>query len=164
METQCGDASIRILIADDDEHILECYREAFGESEATDYLQALNALDAELFDAVADTEAAPVFEVVACSQGNDAIDLAEKAANDGHPFDVVILDVRMPPGIDGVEAGSKIRKLDPDVEIVFVSGFSDVPRDELERRVPPPMKLHYFNKPISFIQLAEDVAGMVRAG
>jgi len=50
------------------------------------------------------------------------------------------------------------------VEIVFVTGFSDVRRDELEQRVPPPMKLHYFNKPISFIQLAEDVAGMVRAG
>ena len=164
METQCGDASIRVLIADDDEHILECYREAFGESEATDYMQALNALDAELFDAVGDIDAAPVFDIVACSQGNEAIDLAEKAANDGHPFDVVILDVRMPPGIDGVEAGSQIRKLDPDVEIIFVTGFSDVRRDELERRVPPPMKLHYFNKPISFIQLAEDVAGMVRAG
>ena len=164
METQCGDASIRVLIADDDEHILECYREAFGESEETDYLQALNALDAELFDAVGDIDAAPVFEIVACSQGNEAIDLAEKAANDGHPFDVVILDVRMPPGIDGVEAGSQIRKLDPDVEIIFVTGFSDVRRDELEQRVPPPMKLHYFNKPISFIQLAEDVAGMVRAG
>jgi len=164
METQCGDVSIRVLIADDDEHILECYREAFGESEETDYLQALNALDAELFDAVGDIDAAPVFEIVACSQGNEAIDLAEKAANEGHPFDVVILDVRMPPGIDGVEAGSQIRKLDPDVEIVFVTGFSDVRRDELEQRVPPPMKLHYFNKPISFIQLAEDVAGMVRAG
>ena len=61
METQCGDASIRVLIADDDEHILECYREAFGESEETDYLQALNALDAELFDAVGDIDAAPVF-------------------------------------------------------------------------------------------------------
>jgi CheY-like chemotaxis protein len=164
MATQCGDVNIRVLIADDDEHILECYREAFGESEATDYLQALNALDEELFDTVGDIDAAPVFDIVACSQGNDAIDLAEKASNDGHPFDVVILDVRMPPGIDGVEAGSQIRKMDPDVEIVFVSGFSDVPLDELELRVPPPMKLHYFNKPISFIQLAADVAGMVRTG
>jgi DNA-binding LytR/AlgR family response regulator len=69
----------------------------------------------------------------------------------------------MPPGIDGVEAGSRIRKIDPDVEIVFVTGYSDIERDELERRVPPPMKLHYFNKPISFMQLAEDVAHMVRA-
>jgi CheY-like chemotaxis protein len=97
------------------------------------------------------------------AHGDDAITLAKEAATDGHPFDVVILDVRMPPGIDGVEAGSQIRELDPDVEIVFVTGFSDVPRDELERRVPPPMRLHYFNKPISFMKLAEDVVSIVKA-
>lgn len=163
MNTQANDGSIRILIADDDEHILACYREAFGESEATDYMKALDALDAELFDVETDANAGQKFDVVACSQGQDAIDKAKEAASDGHPFDVVILDVRMPPGIDGVETGSKIRELDPDVEIVFVTGFSDVPRDELERRVPPPMKLHYFNKPLSFMKLAEDVAGMIGA-
>ncbi len=163
MKTQAGDDSIRVLIADDDEHILECYREAFGESEATDYMKALDALDSELFDVDNEVEATPSFEVVACNQGQDAIDRATKAANDGHPFDVVILDVRMPPGIDGVEAGSQIRELDPDVEIVFVTGFSDVPREELERRVPPPMKLHYFNKPLSFMKLAQDVVGMLAA-
>ena len=157
------DDNIRILIADDDEHILECYQEAFGETEASDNLKTLDALDAELFDQETDIEDAPKFDVVACRQGDDAISLAKEAANDGHPFDVVILDVRMPPGIDGVEAGSQIRELDPDVEIVFVTGFSDVPREELERRVPPPMRLHYFNKPISFMKLAEEVAGIVKS-
>jgi len=155
--------SIRVLIADDDERILECYREAFGSAEATEHMRALDALDAELFDADTDSENVPNFEVVSCSQGQDAINAAREATNDGQPFDVVILDVRMPPGIDGVEAGSRIRELDPDVEIVFVTGFSDVPREELERRVPPPMKLHYFNKPLSFMKLARDVAGMVGA-
>ena len=140
MATQHSDDSIRILIADDDEHILECYREAFGESESTDYMKALDALDAELFSPEAEIEEMPRFEVVACSQGKDAVDLAKRAASDGQPFDVVILDVRMPPGIDGVVAGSAIRELDPNVEIVFVTGFSDVPLEELERRVPPPMK------------------------
>jgi CheY-like chemotaxis protein len=155
--------NIRVLIADDDEHILECYRDAFGASEATDYMKALDALDAELFETVDVEDDAPHFDIVACNQGQDAIDKAKEAADCGKPFDVVILDVRMPPGIDGVEAGSRIRELDPDVEIVFVTGFSDVPRDELERRVPPPMKLHYFNKPLSFVKLAQDVAGMVGA-
>jgi CheY-like chemotaxis protein len=163
MNTQPLDESIRVLIADDDEHILACYREAFGESEATDYVKALNVLDAELFDIDNVADEVPKFEIVACSQGQDAIDKAKQAANDGHPFDVVILDVRMPPGIDGVEAGSQIREMDSDVEIVFVTGFSDVPRHELERRVPPPMRLHYFNKPLSFMKLAEDVAGMIGA-
>ena len=163
MNTELHQQSIRVLIADDDEHILACYREAFGEPESTDYMKALDALSAELFDADTDIVDAPRFEVVACSQGDEAISLAKAAAKDGHPFDVVILDVRMPPGIDGVEAGSRIRKIDPEVEIIFVTGFSDLPREELERRVPPPMKLHYFNKPISFMRLAEDIAGLVRS-
>ena len=163
MNTQTNDDSIRVLIADDDEHILECYRDAFGGSEETDYIKALDALDAELFDVDNEVEETPRFDIVACSQGQTAIDKAIEAAEKGNPFDVVILDVRMPPGIDGVEAGSRIRELDADVEIVFVTGFSDVPLDELERRVPPPMKLHYFNKPLSFMKLAKDVAGMVGA-
>lgn len=154
---------IRVLIVDDDEHILEAYREAFCEPESTREMQVLDVLEAELFDVDAQADTHPHFDVVACSQGDDAISLAREAADEGEPFDVVILDVRMPPGIDGVEAGSKIRELDPNVEIVFVTGYSDVPMDELRRRVPPPMKLHYFNKPLSFNQLAQDVASMVRS-
>ncbi len=162
MATNPEEVRIRVLIADDDEHILDAYREAFGEPDATREMRALDALEAELFDADDEADEAPHFDVVACSQGDDAISLARQAAERGSPFDVVILDVRMPPGIDGVEAGSRIRDLDPDVEIVFVTGYSDVPLEELQRRVPPPMKLHYFNKPLSLSQLAQDVASMVR--
>ncbi len=154
---------IRVLVADDDEHVLDCYRDAFSEDEPTGHMKALDALAAELFDAEVDIVDQPKFEVVACSQGDAAISLAQEATADGLPFDVVILDVRMPPGIDGVEAGSQIRAMDPDVEIVFVTGFSDMSLEDLQRRVPPPIKLHYFNKPLSFSQLALDVASMVKA-
>ena len=162
MRAHHQDEQIRVLIADDDEHILQAYREAFSDTESTQEIRALDALAAELFESSEVTDEEPHFDVVACSQGDDAIDLAKQAANDGHPFDVVILDVRMPPGIDGVEAGCQIRELDPDVEIVFVTGFSDMPLEELQRRVPPPTRLHYFNKPLSFSRLALDVASFVR--
>ena len=153
---------IKVLVADDDEHVLACYKEAFCDEDQTNEMQVLDALTAELFDADSDVEYQPKFEIVSCNQGDDAIKVAEAAQASGEPFDVVILDVRMPPGIDGVEAGSQIRKLDPDVEIVFVTGFSDMTFEELQRRVPPPMHLHYFNKPLSFARLVEDVATMVR--
>lgn len=162
MNAHHSDQNIRVLIADDDEHILQAYRDAFVDTESTQEMRTLDTLAAELFDVDELAADEPHFEVVACSQGDDAISLAKKASDEGNPFDVVILDVRMPPGIDGVEAGSRIRKLDPDVEIVFVTGYSDVPLEELQRRVPPPMKLHYFNKPLSFDQLARDVASMVQ--
>lgn len=154
---------IRVLIADDDEHILDCYRDAFTAPEPTGLMRALDMLDAELFNPEHDIVDTPVFDVTACSQGDDAVTIARAASRDGQPFDVVILDVRMPPGIDGVQAGRAIRSFDPNIEIVFVSGYSDVPRAELEKRVPPAMKLHCFSKPISFMQLAQDVASMVRA-
>jgi len=153
---------IKILVADDDEDVLKCYRDAFGSEYQPSETQVLDALAAELFDSDANTQREPRFDITACNQGRDAINCAEAARSEGAPFDVVILDVRMPPGIDGVEAGSRIRKMDPDVEIVFVTGFSDLPFKELQRRIPPPMHLHYFNKPLSFRQLAQDVATMVR--
>ena len=162
METQEEQQLIRVLVADDDEHVLDCYRDAFTEDEATNHMKALDALAAELFDPETDIVDEPKFEIVSCCQGDDAISLAQAAADEGAPFDVVILDVRRPPGIDGVEAGCQIRAMDPEVEIIFVTGFSDVPLEELQRRVPPPIKLHYFNKPLSFTQLAHDVASMVR--
>lgn len=162
MYTRQDQEYIKILVADDDEEVLECYREAFGENELTDQVRALEELAAELFNPETDIENQPKFDMVVCNQGDDAVKVAAAARQDGEPFDVVILDVRMPPGIDGIEAGSQIRKLDPDVEIVFISGHTDVPFEELQRRVPPPLRLHYFNKPLSFIQLAEDVVTMVR--
>lgn len=162
MNTGSEQEFIKVLIADDDEYVLKCYREAFSEPTSTQEMKVLDALSAELFELNESEEEEPKFKITACSQGVDAITLAKEAANDGHPFDVVILDVRMPPGIDGVEAGSQIRELDADVDIVFVSGYSDIALEELQRRVPPPMRLHYFSKPLSFSQLANDVATMVR--
>ena len=162
MSTDAAHSQIRVLIADDDESVLDCYRDAFDDAHKDSHAETVAALEAELFEAEPDVTDDNEFEIVSCTQGDEAIALARQAAMDGEPFDVVILDVRMPPGIDGVEAGSRIRALDPEVEIVFVTAFSDVPLAELQRRVPPPLKLHYFNKPLSFTRLAEDVVSMVR--
>jgi CheY-like chemotaxis protein len=148
----------RVLIADDDEQIMECYLEAFDRSEPNGAARVLDSLESELFHPATNTRKQQLFDVVSCSQGEMAVSLVEQAVQDGRPFDVAILDVRMPPGIDGVEAASRIRKLDPNIEIVFVSGYSDATIDELESRVPPLSRMHHFTKPVSFQELAEFVA------
>ena len=157
------ETNIRVLIADDDEHILRCYRSAFEKRSAAASEQLIEAMEDELFESGKRAIAPPMFELATCDQGDDAVKNAANAVAEGKPFDVVILDVRMPPGIDGVEAGSEIRKLDPDVVIIFVTGYSDIARDELEQRVPPPSKLHYYSKPLSFKGLAADVAKIARS-
>ncbi len=62
---------------------------------------------------------------------NDAIRAVQTAIEQSDPYSMIFLDIRMPPGLDGYETASEIRKIDPLVYIVFVSGYSDYTKDEL---------------------------------
>lgn len=117
-------------------------------------------MSSELFGSEAEP-GVPTFELVSCSQGEEALNAARDASVEGKPFDVVILDIRMPPGITGVEAAERIRQFDQQVPIVFVSGYSDVTDEELQRRVPPPSRMRFYKKPLNFRSLALDVIGIV---
>lgn len=153
--------SIRVLVADDDAFVLRCYQRAFVDSSPSGDSSRLKSLSEELFGQDTADVPRPSFELVACSQGDEAVTEAMTAIDDDKPFDVVILDVRMPPGINGVEAAKRIRERDPEVPLVFVSGYSDISGDELKRQIPPESKLHWFSKPLSFVELAETVGQIV---
>lgn len=154
---------IRLLVADDDVNVLRCYQKAFASPQASSGEATLASLSNELFGVEGERPQQPVFDIVACSQGDEAVERVIEAAERRLPFDAVILDIRMPPGINGLEAGRSIRKLDPHVPIVFVSGYADVSKDELMQSVLPASRLHYFRKPLSFSGLAHDVAEIVYA-
>lgn len=156
-----SDAPIRVLVADDDALILQCYRRALAPSSVPAGDANLDALTEKLFNSTPASDRPPSFQVVECSQGEDALAAAEAAIAEETPFDVVVLDVRMPPGMNGVDVGEHIRRADPDVPIVFVSGYSDVSEKDLARRVPPASRLHVYSKPLSFKALAQDLARMV---
>jgi CheY-like chemotaxis protein len=151
---------IRILIADDDSQVLNCYRRAFSRLRRGS--ASFEALSAELFGSEAGTQGGPMFESVLCTQGFEAVTAASEAMQNDQPFDVVILDIRMPPGISGAEVGERIRHIDQDVPIVFVSGYSDVSEEELKSRVAPQSRLYFYRKPLSFGELAQDIAGIVQ--
>jgi diguanylate cyclase len=63
------------------------------------------------------------------------------------PFAVAFLDMRMPPGPDGVWAAARIRELDPAIEIVLCTAYSDVDPAQIGHLVPPEEKLSYLQKP-----------------
>jgi CheY-like chemotaxis protein len=154
--------TIRVLVADDDPHILLCYRKAFASASTSEVGGRLAALSLELFDSDRRNAPQPRFEICECSQGEEAVLRMTDAQEQGQPFVLAILDMRMPPGINGMETGRRLRELDAEMPIIFVSGYSDVTREELTQRVPPPWKLHYYDKPLSFSQLVRDVTTIVR--
>jgi len=85
--------------------------------------------------------------VILCHQGDEAVETVRAAIGRNEPFAVVFLDVRMPPGPDGVWTAEHIRALDPYVQIVMVTAYSDVDPADIACRVPPVKRLFYVQKP-----------------
>ena len=89
----------------------------------------------------------PPFDLVFCVEAEEAVDAVRKARRKKRPFAVVFLDVCMPPGPDGMWAAEQIRRLDPDTQIVLMTGNADIDLIEVARRAPPVEKLLYLRKP-----------------
>jgi diguanylate cyclase (GGDEF)-like protein len=145
---------IRVLIADDEAKIRDAYREVFEDprlSSSRTMIQNLRAkvLGASQSDPSAKTDASrrTRFELVFCDGAESAVAAATHACGASRPFAIVFLDMRMPPGPDGLWAAEKIRALDPEIEIVLCTAYSDVDPSAIAAHLPPADKLFYIEKP-----------------
>jgi diguanylate cyclase (GGDEF)-like protein len=152
--SEVNPTTIRVLVVDDEAEIRDAYRQILLESEASAEMAGFHELRSRLFKKPATdsqrTRAAArttVFEAVFCDQATSGVAAVKEALARNEPFAVVFLDMRMPPGPDGVWAATQIRELDPAVEIVICTAYSDADPGEIGGYVPPEDKLSYLQKP-----------------
>src|SRR5271163_2580102 len=144
--------AIRVLIADDEAEVRDAYREILTQAEMSGETAVFHNLRERLFArSVADTSrklSRPTeFDPVFCADAEAAVKAVRAAIAAEEPFAVAFLDMRMPPGPDGVWAAARIRELDPAIEIVLCTAYSDVDPREIGGMVPPEEKLSYLQKP-----------------
>lgn len=108
----------------------------------------LAALESALFGQPDAATAVDDYDPVTCRQGDDAVDLVRTACLQGFPFAVAFIDIQLPPGRDGVEVARSIRALDPLINIVMVTGFSDHQPASIAAVVPPQDKILFLKKPL----------------
>jgi diguanylate cyclase (GGDEF)-like protein len=144
-------SAIRVLVADDEAAVLDAYRQILeGSGEGAD-ADTRRRLGAKLF-AKGDAAPAPrrptiTFDPVYCQGAEAAVAAVKEALASGQPFAVAFLDMRMPPGPDGVWAAAQIRAVDPAIEIAVCTAHSDVDPCDIGGQVPPEDKLSYLQKP-----------------
>jgi CheY-like chemotaxis protein len=146
---------LKLLLADDDKPIANIYKTGLQRYFVKEQSSPMTDLEGELFGETDNSGTSA--SVTVCSQGDAAVELASDAIQCGDPFDVIILDIRMPPGISGIDAAEKIRDFDENVPIIFVTGYSDLTLSELQKRVPPPSLMCYLEKPIQLAKLADQI-------
>ena len=155
---------MRILIVDDEPAMHESYRRCFAPVD-TNNAGALSDMAAELFGDDAPAPAggggeAVDFDAVHCMQGLDAVAEIEAAIARGSPFAVAFIDVRMPPGIDGRETATRIRALDPNINLVIVTGFSDFSPIEISKVAGPADKIFYIAKPFEIAEVVQTATAL----
>lgn len=119
----------RILLVDDQQSIHDAYRTVLLSSPQND--SDLDDLEAELFGdgPATGTSADPIglmtFELTHAMQGLQAVELTVEALATQQPFEVAFVDMRMPPGIDGLETIQRLWQVDPGLQVIICTAFSD---------------------------------------
>ena len=136
----------RILIVDDQKDIHDDFEEMLGGSSS-------GSMTAELASAFLDEDDPDQgeidFELHHMMRGSDAVEAVSAAGASGEPFAVAYVDVRMPPGIDGIETVRRIRRIDRDLEIVVMTAYTDKPLSDIGRDIDLLHKLLYIRKPFA---------------
>ena len=140
----------RVLVIDDNPAILEDYRKILT---ATKNTSAVHATREALFDTAYLNDSRVLFEMECASQGLEGLDLVKQAIHHDLPYAVVFVDMRMPPGWDGVETAERIWEVDPDLQIVICTAFSDHAWEELIPRLGRRDQLLILRKPFDPIEV-----------
>jgi PAS domain S-box-containing protein len=141
----------RILIVDDNASIHNDFREILCPDNSDE--AAANEMEAVLFD-----EEKPVvmsFELDSAYQGEEALEAVQQALADKRPYALAFVDVRMPPGWDGVETIARLWKVDPELQIVVCTAYADYSWEEMRAKVGQPDNLLVLKKPFDNIEVQQ---------
>ena len=141
----------RILLIDDMPSIHEDFRKILSAAPAA---PDLDAVKAALFDQTT-KRPADSFELDSAYQGRDAVAMVETAVRAGQPYAMAFVDMRMPPGWDGVETIERLWRIDPHMQVVICTAYSDHPWEEVLARLDVQDRLLIIKKPFDIIEVSQ---------
>lgn len=149
-------ANSRILIVDDNPAIHADFQKILGAKD-TRLDHELRALHTGIFGDAPAEEAheGATFQLDSAYQGQEALEKLRAATREGMPYSVAFVDVRMPPGWDGVETITHLWKEAPDLQIIICSAYSDYSWSDLAAVAPHPDQLLVLKKPFDNIEVIQ---------
>ena len=147
----------RVLIVDDQQEIHDDFSEVLG-------LNPLESRSDEFAASFVDSERAPNrqgFDLLHATSGQEAVDIVSENRASNSPVAVAYVDIRMPPGIDGVETIRRIREIDSDIEIVIMTAYTDRPLSRILDDMEMLHKLLYVRKPFAREEIQQITLSLV---
>ena len=147
----------RVLIVDDQQEIHDDFEEMLKPSlttAATDELAAaFTPREREVF--------LPEFELLHAISGEEAYEIVKAGKESNCPITLAYVDIRMPPGMDGIETIRRVRKIDRDIEIVIMTAYTDKSLPEIIQDMELLHKVLYIRKPFAREEIQQITLSLV---
>jgi signal transduction histidine kinase len=140
-------------VIDDNRVIHEDFRKILATTTAVS--DELEQAGASLFDEEPVAVHGETFDVCFADQGEQGFRMVEQAVAAGKPYTLAFVDMRMPPGWDGVETIDHIWKVDPEIQVVICTAFSDHPWHQIATRLGKTDRLLILRKPFDAVEVEQ---------
>jgi diguanylate cyclase (GGDEF)-like protein len=122
--------SLRILLIDDNTEIHKDFIKILMDSDQESASDNADILGAQIFGEEYHSKNTPSlnipkFQIDSALQGIDGIKMVAKAKSINEKYALAFIDIRMPPGIDGIETIKNIWEIDRDIQVVICTAYSD---------------------------------------
>lgn len=141
----------RILVIDDSESIHKDFRTILGDSDAD--TAVLHEAKAAIFGNASNSSGRISFEIDSAFQGQEGLEKVRQALHEGRPYAMAFVDVRMPPGWDGVETIKRIWQEYPELQVVICTAYSDYEWNDIVAKLGQTEQLLILKKPFDNIEV-----------
>ncbi len=146
----------KILLIDDETEILNVYERILVPENGID-ADSLDFLDDASFLSDESLSVDQEYEVIKASNGAEGVEMARL-----HPdIKVAFVDMRMPPGINGAETARQIREINPKIEFVIATAYSDINLQDIVKLIGTPEKVLYLRKPFATEEIEQLTLNLV---
>ena len=146
-------ALLKIIVIDDNKAIHKDFIKTLSFTETT----AQSDIEKKLFGDIPqkNKNILPHFQIDTALQGQEGVKLIKQAFEDGNPYALAFVDIRMPPGWDGIETIKHIWKVDPEIQMVICTAYSDYSWEETVEHLGKKDNLLILKKPFDNISVRQ---------
>jgi len=140
----------RVLVIDDNKSIHGDFRKILSPDEAT--RAALDLAETELFGNPVNEVQQPPFEIDSAYQGPEGVDKVQEALARENPYAMAFVDMRMPPGWDGIKTAQKLLEIDLEIQIVICTAYSAYSWDQISEQIGSTDRMTILKKPFDTVE------------
>ncbi len=104
----------------------------------------------------------PEFDIDSAFQGEEGLLKVKEAIEAGCPYAMAFVDVRLPPGWDGIETVARIWQAYPDLQVVICTAYPDYSWEEMVKHLGGSDSMVLLKKPFDTIEVVQLAHALTR--